>query len=45
LVAEPDKSLAEIIEILFDAFDIIQKILGAEEESEYQVDQLLKALK
>jgi len=45
LVAEPEKSLSEGIEILIKAFDMIQKIIAAEEESEYQVDKLLKLLK
>jgi len=45
LVAEPEKSFAEDIEILIEAFGTIQKILAVEEESEYQVDNLLKRLK
>jgi glycosidase len=45
LVAEPEKSFAEDIEILIEAFGTIQKILAVKEESEYQVDKLLKRLK
>ncbi len=45
LIAEPEKSLAEDIEILIEVFDAVQEILAAEEKSEYQVDKLLKALK
>ncbi len=45
LVAEPDKSLTEDIEILVEAYERIQVIIAAEEKSEYQIDKLLKALK
>lgn len=45
LVADPEKSLTEDIEILIDAHDRIQAILKAEAESEYQVEKLLEGLK
>jgi hypothetical protein len=45
LVADPEKSLAEDVEILLDAQLLIEKVLEAEKESEYQVEILLKGLK
>ncbi len=45
LVADPDKSLAEDIEILLEAYDRINAILEAEAESDYQVEKLLDGLK
>ena len=45
LVADPEKSLTEDIEILIDAYDRIDAILTAEENSQYQVEKLLEELK
>jgi glycosidase len=45
LVADPEKSLTEDIEILMTAYDRIEALLIAEEDSEYQVVKLLEALK
>jgi glycosidase len=44
-IAKPDKSLAESIENLFEGYQIIQTILAAEEQSEFQVGKLLEGLK
>ena len=45
LVADPDTSLSENFETLFDAYDLIKTLREAEKESEYQVDKLLESLK
>ncbi|MFU8827690.1 MAG: hypothetical protein ACNA70_09420, partial [Brevefilum sp.] len=45
LSADPTKSLAELVESLFDAFELISAILAAEADSEYQVEKLLEGLK
>ena len=45
LMTDPDKSLTEVIEILFDRYERIQIILDAEIDSEYQVSKLLEGLK
>jgi hypothetical protein len=45
LVAAPEKSLTEVVEALFDAYGLIDSILDAEAESEYQVEKLLDGLK
>ena len=45
LVADPDKSLTEDIEILLEAYERIKAIQEAETESEYQVEKLLDGLK
>ncbi len=45
LIADPNKSLTEDIENLFDAHALIEAILAAEMESEYQLEKLLDALK
>ena len=45
LISNPAMSLPEVVEQLFDAFELITKILSAEEESEYQVEKLLEGLK
>jgi len=45
LVADPQKSLPEVVEHLFDAYERIGKILSAEVDSEYQVEKLLEGLK
>jgi len=45
LVADPMKSLPEVIEDLFDAYCLIDALIEAEKESEYQVEKLLEALK
>jgi len=45
LVANPEKSLAEGVETLFNAHELINDILEAGTSSEYQVEKLLEALK
>lgn len=45
LVADPKKSLAEVIEDLYEAYCLIEALLEAEEGSEYQVEKLLDGLK
>jgi len=45
LVADPETSLSENFETLFDAYDLIKSLLAAEKESEYQVEKLLESLK
>lgn len=45
LRADPKKSLPELVERLFDAYELISDILAAEAESEYQVEKLLEGLK
>jgi len=45
LMADPQKSLAEVVEHLFEAHELIDKILAAEAVSDYQVDKLLEGLK
>jgi hypothetical protein len=45
LISDPEKSLAEDIEILIDAYDQVEGILEAEGESGYQVENLLDGLK
>jgi antitoxin component HigA of HigAB toxin-antitoxin module len=44
-VSNPDASLTEAVETLFDAYGLIQEILDAEEGSDYQVERLLEGLK
>lgn len=44
-VSKPTASLTEAVEKLFEAYTLIQEILEAEEESDYQVEKLLEALK
>ena len=44
-VSKPDLSLTEAVEHLFDAFTLVQTILEAEEDSDYQVEKLLEGLK
>jgi len=44
-VADPEKSLTESLETLFDAYALIQSLLAAEEKSEFQIEKLLEALK
>ncbi len=45
VVADPEKSLTEAIENLFTAYQLIQDLLEAEFDSEYQVEKLLEGLK
>lgn len=45
LVADPETSLSENFETLFDAYDLIQSLLDGEEESEFQLEKLLESLK
>jgi len=45
LSADPDRSLPEVVEMLFNAYELISKIQDAEAESEYQVEKLLEGLK
>ncbi len=45
LLADPDKSFTEAVEILFEAYEHIEDILAAKENSEYQLDKLLEGLK
>jgi len=45
LVADPNKSLTEVVEILIGAHEIIKEILIAGTDSEYQVEKLLEGLK
>jgi glycosidase len=45
LIADPEKSLTEDLEILIGAYDLIRSILQAEQDSEYQVEMLLDSLK
>ena len=45
LTADPKKSLAEVVEHLFTAYELIGNILTAEKASDYQVDKLLEGLK
>jgi glycosidase len=44
-VSDPETSLAKVVENLFDAYAIIEVIMMAETDSEYQVENLLEALK
>ena len=44
-VSKPNASLTEAVEILFDAYGLIQRILNSEEDSNYQVERLLEGLK
>jgi len=44
-VADPEISLAESVEYLFDAYQLTDKILTAGTESEYQIQKLLDGLK
>lgn len=44
-IADPEKSLAEAIEVLSNAYELVNEILAAEENSDYQVEKLLEALK
>jgi glycosidase len=45
LISDPTKSLPEVVEMLFDAYERIKTILDAEGQSEYQVEKLLEGLK
>jgi hypothetical protein len=45
LSADPTKSLPEVVETLFTAYELIAQILEAEAKSEYQVEKLLDGLK
>ena len=45
LVSDPDKSLTRSIEGLFEAWALVEKILEAEIESDYQLEKLLEGLK
>jgi len=45
LVADPQTSLAEVVESLFDAYELIDAILAAKADSGYQVEKLLEGLK
>ncbi len=45
LVSDPEKSLTEAFEDLFQAYELIQSILAAEENSGFQVEKLLAGLK
>ena len=45
LVADPQTSLAEVVESLFDAYELIDAILTAKADSGYQVEKLLEGLK
>ena len=45
LSADPNKSLPEVVETLFTAYELIAQILAAEAKSEYQVEKLLDGLK
>jgi len=45
LISDPTKSLPEVVEMLFEAYERIKTILDAEEQSEYQVEKLLDGLK
>jgi len=45
LIANPEKSLTEVIEVLFEGYESIQDIQTSGEESEYQVSRLLEGLK
>ena len=43
--ARPQTSFSEALEVLFDAFEMIQTILKSETKSEYQAGKLLEGLK
>jgi hypothetical protein len=45
LISDPTKSLAEVVEMLFEAYERIKTILAAEGHSDYQVEKLLEGLK
>jgi hypothetical protein len=45
LISDPTKSLPEVVEMLFEAYERIKTILDAEAQSEYQVEKLLEGLK
>lgn len=45
LISDPNKSLPEVIESLFAAYELITEIRTAEDTSEYQVEKLLEGLK
>jgi hypothetical protein len=45
LVSDPEKSLTEAFENLFQAYELVQSILAAEEDSAFQVEKLLAGLK
>lgn len=45
LVSDPDHSLTDAVEVLFDAYKTIEAILVAKENSDYQVEKLLEELK
>ena len=45
LLADPEKSLTEVVEILFEGYETVQAILDAAADSEYQVNKLLEGLK
>jgi hypothetical protein len=44
-VSDPEKSLTEAFENLFQAYDLVQSLLAAEADSEFQVEKLLAGLK
>ena len=44
-VSRPEASLTEAVEKLFEAYQLIEEILEAEKESDYQVEKLLEGLK
>ncbi len=44
-VSKPELSLTEAVEHLFDAYTLVQTILEAEKDSDYQVEKLLEGLK
>lgn len=45
LISDPIMSLPEVVEELFNAFELVTNILSAEQASEYQVEKLLEGLK
>jgi glycosidase len=45
LVSDPEKSLTNTIENLFDSWELVEAILAAETASEFQLEKLLEGLK
>ena len=45
LISDPEKSLTEVVETLFDAYEKIEVILEAQKDSAYQLEKLLEGLK
>jgi glycosidase len=45
LSSDQNINFAELVERLFDAYELIEKVLKAEKTSEYQVEKLLEGLK